>query len=206
MQLDKVKGTIVDFNELEHVLDDVDEYWTRGRSNSARRNDDPHEVDELVSASSARQMVLDEAALSPPRSGARLFERAELHPNRIEFHTNAEIRRLQGVGENAQGTKSGRSSFRAPRTRRLLTRHELKKIVIVLAGVRTPFAKVGTDLAGLGAADLGRAVVQALVIRIRSRSGVARRGDSRLCGPTAGCVEFGSSGGFAFRHSQTSNT
>jgi acetyl-CoA C-acetyltransferase/acetyl-CoA acyltransferase len=39
------------------------------------------------------------------------------------------------------------------------------KNIHVLAGVRTPFAKVGTDLAGLGAADLGRAVVQSLLIR-----------------------------------------
>ena len=39
------------------------------------------------------------------------------------------------------------------------------KTIFVLAGARTPFAKVGTDLAGLGAADLGRAAVQSLLIR-----------------------------------------
>ncbi len=37
--------------------------------------------------------------------------------------------------------------------------------IVVLAGVRTPFTKVGTDLAGLGAADLGRTVVQGILIR-----------------------------------------
>ncbi len=39
------------------------------------------------------------------------------------------------------------------------------KPTLVLAGVRTPFAKAGTDLAGLGAAELGRTAVQALLIR-----------------------------------------
>jgi acetyl-CoA C-acetyltransferase/acetyl-CoA acyltransferase len=39
------------------------------------------------------------------------------------------------------------------------------KIPFVLAGARTPFAKAGTDLAGLGAADLGRTVMQSVLIR-----------------------------------------
>jgi acetyl-CoA C-acetyltransferase/acetyl-CoA acyltransferase len=41
----------------------------------------------------------------------------------------------------------------------------MKAPVFLLAGVRTPFCKVGTDLAALDAADLGRTVVQALLTR-----------------------------------------
>ena len=34
-----------------------------------------------------------------------LFERAELHPNRIEFHSDTEMRQLQGVGEKLKEQK-----------------------------------------------------------------------------------------------------
>jgi hypothetical protein len=34
-----------------------------------------------------------------------LFERAELHANRIVFHTDSEMRRLQGVGEKLKEQK-----------------------------------------------------------------------------------------------------
>lgn len=37
--------------------------------------------------------------------------------------------------------------------------------IVVIAGVRTPFAKLGTSLAGLGAADLARAAVLGVLVR-----------------------------------------
>jgi len=96
MQLDKIKGTIVDFNELEHVLDDMTDIGS-WQIELRKAHDDPHEVDELIlhlcPTDGANEVTL---ARSVER---RLFERAELHPNRIEFHAPAEIRRLQGVGE-----------------------------------------------------------------------------------------------------------
>ncbi len=96
MQLDKIKGTIVDFNELEHVLDDMADIGSWQIELRKARND-PHEVDELVLHICPTDGA-DETALGRDVE-RRLFERAELHPNRIEFHSNAEIRRLQGVGE-----------------------------------------------------------------------------------------------------------
>jgi phenylacetate-coenzyme A ligase PaaK-like adenylate-forming protein len=96
MQLDKVKGTIVDFNELEHVLDDMADIGS-WQIELRKAHDDPHEVDELILHICAGDSA-DEASLSR-RIERHLFERAELHPNRIAFHSPAEIRRLQGVGE-----------------------------------------------------------------------------------------------------------
>jgi len=96
MQLDKIKGTIVDFNELEHVLDDMTDIGS-WQIELRKAHDDPHEVDELVLHLCANDGA-NEAALAR-NVERRLSERAELHPNRIEFHAPAEIRRLQGVGE-----------------------------------------------------------------------------------------------------------
>jgi len=95
MQLDKIKGTLVDFNELEHVLDDMAgvSSW---QIELRKAHDDPLEVDELVLHVAPADHV-DESALRREIE-SRLFERAELHPNRIDFHTDSEIRRLQGVG------------------------------------------------------------------------------------------------------------
>ena len=47
MQLDKIKGTLVDFNELEHVLDDMPRVGS-WQIELRKANDDPMEVDELV--------------------------------------------------------------------------------------------------------------------------------------------------------------
>jgi phenylacetate-CoA ligase len=102
MQLDKVKGTLVDFNELEHVLDDLPRVGS-WQIELRKTNDDPMEVDELV----LHVCLADggeESAVSQEIKRC-LFERAELHPNRIEFHTDAEMRRLQGVGEKLKEQK-----------------------------------------------------------------------------------------------------
>ena len=47
MNLDKLKGTLVDFNELEHLLDDAPHIgaW---QIELRKVNDDPLEVDELI--------------------------------------------------------------------------------------------------------------------------------------------------------------
>jgi acetyl-CoA C-acetyltransferase/acetyl-CoA acyltransferase len=37
--------------------------------------------------------------------------------------------------------------------------------IVIIAGVRTPFAKLGTSLAGLGAADLARTAILGLLVR-----------------------------------------
>jgi phenylacetate-CoA ligase len=102
MQLDKVKGTLVDFNELEHVLDDMPRVGS-WQIELRKANDDPMEVDELV----LHVCLADGGEESSVSQEIKrcLFERAELNANRIEFHTDAEMRRLQGVGEKLKEQK-----------------------------------------------------------------------------------------------------
>src|SRR5438093_949524 len=47
MQLDKIKGTLVDFNQLEHVLDDAQNVGS-WQLEIRKFNDDPMELDELI--------------------------------------------------------------------------------------------------------------------------------------------------------------
>lgn len=95
MQLDKIKGTLVDFNQLEHVLDDAPHVGT-WLLELRKMNNDPHELDELVlhvqktDAADDRQLARD--------LNDRIHSRTELHPNQIVFHDDAEMRELQGVG------------------------------------------------------------------------------------------------------------
>jgi phenylacetate-coenzyme A ligase PaaK-like adenylate-forming protein len=93
MQLGKIKGTLVDFNELEHLLDNcpsVGQWLIELR----KLHGDPLEVDELIvhaeshsEASSRREIV------------RALTSAAEISPNAILFHSPAEMRKLQGVGQ-----------------------------------------------------------------------------------------------------------
>lgn len=102
MNLDKIKGTLIDFNDLEHVLDDAPGIgaW---QIELRKRNDDPLEVDELVlhltrlNGSTEEQLRRDVTE--------RLVAATEIHPNRIEFHSTGEMRRLQGVGKELKEEK-----------------------------------------------------------------------------------------------------
>lgn len=95
MRLDKLKGTLVDFNRLEHVLDDCQEVAT-WQLEIRKTHDDPLELDELILHVQKANGLSDEAVRE------ELYERfvaeTETHPNRIEFHNLEELRRMQGVG------------------------------------------------------------------------------------------------------------
>jgi phenylacetate-CoA ligase len=96
MNFDKIKGTLVDFNELEHVLDDAPHIgaW---QVELRKVNDDPLELDELIlhvqkiNGADENQLMRDLIE----RCGTHL----EIHPNRIVFHNTEGIRQLQGVGK-----------------------------------------------------------------------------------------------------------
>jgi phenylacetate-CoA ligase len=95
MQLDKLKGTLVDFNELEHVLDNVEAIgpW---QLEIRKAHDDPLELDELIlhvqkSNGADEEHVRDELR-------EHFASILEVHPNQILFHSIEEMRRLQGVG------------------------------------------------------------------------------------------------------------
>ncbi|HUR58766.1 MAG TPA: AMP-binding protein, partial [Opitutaceae bacterium] len=95
MRFQKVKGTIVDFNELEHALDDA-----RGvgawQVEMRKAHDDPLDLDEIV-LHVAKMDGVQEATLE--RSLRELLQADfELRPNRVEFHTADEIKVLHKVG------------------------------------------------------------------------------------------------------------
>ena len=96
MNLDKIKGTLVDFNELEHVLDDAPHIgaW---QVELRKVNDDPLELDELVLHVQTINGT-DKAKLHRELS-ERCYTHLDIHPNRILFHNSDEIRQLQGVGK-----------------------------------------------------------------------------------------------------------
>jgi phenylacetate-coenzyme A ligase PaaK-like adenylate-forming protein len=95
MNLDKIKGTLVDFNELEHVLDDAPHVgaW---QLELRKVHDDPNELDEIV-LHVQKVNGAGEARLRRDLS-ERCYEIADVHPNKILFHNAAKMRELQGVG------------------------------------------------------------------------------------------------------------
>jgi len=96
MHLDKLKGTLVDFNELEHVLDNFDAIGT-WQLELRKANDDPLELDELIlhveklNGGDETQMRHD--------LNERIASVIEMHPNRIVFESAEQMRELQGVGQ-----------------------------------------------------------------------------------------------------------
>ncbi len=95
VDIDKLKGTLVDFNALEHALDDLDGLgpW---QIELRKLNDDPFDCDELVvhasAADAGRQSELERVI------SRRFFELTEIRPNRILWHTPEELQTLHGVG------------------------------------------------------------------------------------------------------------
>jgi phenylacetate-coenzyme A ligase PaaK-like adenylate-forming protein len=96
MHLDKVKGTLIDFNELEHLLDDAPHIGS-WQVELRKVNDDPLDLDELI-LHVQKVNDTDESQLGR-ELGERCFTHLELHPNRIVFHSADEMRQLQGVGK-----------------------------------------------------------------------------------------------------------
>lgn len=95
VDFDKIKGTLVDFNELEHLLDDAPHIgaW---QVELRKVNDDPLELDELI-LHVQKLNGADEGRLSRELR-ERCVNHLEIQPNRILFHDADEIRQLQGVG------------------------------------------------------------------------------------------------------------
>jgi phenylacetate-CoA ligase len=102
MQLDKIKGTLVDFNQLEHVLDDAPNIgaW---QLELRKRNDDPLDLDELI-LHVHKTSDVDESRITRELNN-RFVERTEIRPNNIVFHDAEELRQLQGVGQQLKEQK-----------------------------------------------------------------------------------------------------
>lgn len=101
LNIDKLKGTLVDFNALENILDDTEGLgvW---QIELRKRNDDPLESDQVLvhavamngGGEALRRRIKD-----------RFHEVTEFSPNDIVFHDWAEMRRMQGVGEELKEKK-----------------------------------------------------------------------------------------------------
>lgn len=95
MQFQKIKGTIVDFNELERVLDDVPGVGS-WQIELRKANDDPLDLDEIV-LHIAKEPEAEPAAVEDLVK-ERLHAGFEIRPNRVQFHTAEAMRVLQEVG------------------------------------------------------------------------------------------------------------
>ncbi len=95
MRLGKIKGTLVDFNELEKALDDVDHIgaW---QIEWRKINDDPMKLDEIILHIEPLGTENEEQLLHIVTE--RFKALTELKPNRVCFHTSAEMREMHGVG------------------------------------------------------------------------------------------------------------
>ncbi len=103
MRFDKVKGTLINFNDLENVLEELTGVGT-WQVELRKANDDPLDVDEIHLHISRSGRSGDEDRVR--RDIRREFEeRLELRPNRVIFHSSSEMRRLQGVGKQLKEEK-----------------------------------------------------------------------------------------------------
>jgi len=102
LHFDKIKGTLVDFNKLEHLLDDLDAVgaW---QIEIRKRNDDPMEPDQLVIHASLTGRESPEATRAA--IVRRFLEETEMRPNEIAFHTGEEMQERHGVGRNLKEAK-----------------------------------------------------------------------------------------------------
>jgi phenylacetate-coenzyme A ligase PaaK-like adenylate-forming protein len=101
LNIDKLKGTLVDFNALENILDDTEGVgaW---QIEIRKCNDDPLDKDEII----MHVVAMDNAGNDLEDKIRRtLMEATELSPNRIEFHDWAVMRKLHGVGKELKEKK-----------------------------------------------------------------------------------------------------
>ncbi len=95
MRFQKVKGTIIDFNELELLLDDIPGLGS-WQVELRKRNNDPLQTDELVVHACRQPDAPEETVRNNVR--AQFSKSLEIAPNAVIFHTAEEIRQLQQVG------------------------------------------------------------------------------------------------------------
>ncbi len=95
LHLDKVKGALVNFNILEHLLDDQ-KGIAAWQIELNKRNGDPLEVDELILHVTPDSGI--EANDLEHRIARRFAEVSEIKPNKVLFHGMPEMRDRLGVG------------------------------------------------------------------------------------------------------------
>jgi phenylacetate-coenzyme A ligase PaaK-like adenylate-forming protein len=95
MQFDKIKGTLVNFNILEHLLDDM-KGVAAWQVELRKHDDDPLDLDELLLHVAPETGVNAEDL--EHRLERRFAEVTEIRPNEIHFHDMPDLRERLGVG------------------------------------------------------------------------------------------------------------
>jgi phenylacetate-CoA ligase len=96
MHLGKVKGTLIDFNDMEHVLDNLEQVgaW---QIELRKVNDDPLDLDELVLHVVNMNRVPEDQLIQ--ELNTQFVRHFEFKPNRIVFQSAEEMQRRHGVGQ-----------------------------------------------------------------------------------------------------------
>lgn len=95
LHIGKVKGTLINFNELENILDNIDRIGT-WQIELRKRDNDPLAPDEIVVHVAPHGRVSRPSLVTEIENRFRAV--TEVTPNRIEFHDAERLRSLQGVG------------------------------------------------------------------------------------------------------------
>ena len=101
LDIGKLKGTLVDFNRLENLLDDT-EGLGAWQIELRKRNDDPLESDQVI----VHAVALNGSASSlQGKIEKRFHDATEFTPNDVILHDWEEMRKLQGVGKELKEKK-----------------------------------------------------------------------------------------------------
>jgi hypothetical protein len=84
LQFRKLKGTLINFDEVQTILDDTTEI-SEWQLEIRKANDDPHEVDELILHIAFANRTNPEQVVQKIRS--RFLSEVEITPNRVELHS-----------------------------------------------------------------------------------------------------------------------
>ncbi|MBK1855947.1 AMP-binding protein [Verrucomicrobiaceae bacterium 5K15] len=101
LNIGKLKGTLVDFNQLENLLDDT-EGLGAWQLELRKENDDPLDLDEIIIH--AVPMDCKQATLAE-NIRQKLKNATELSPNDIRFYDWKTMRKMQGVGKELKEKK-----------------------------------------------------------------------------------------------------
>ena len=102
-QLTKIKGTLIDMNQLQHIINDMEdvEEW---QLEIRKKNDDPYELDELHLYVAARKGIKD---LEDFREEIkkRIYVETEIAPNEIYFISLQKMLDRIGMEKNLKETR-----------------------------------------------------------------------------------------------------
>lgn len=118
MQFDKIKGTLVNFNILEHLLDDM-KGVAAWQVELRKHDDDPLDLDEIFLHVAPEPGVNAEDL--EHRLERRFAEVTEIRPNEILFHDMPDLRERLGVGRLLKEAKVLDSRPKASANRELRT-------------------------------------------------------------------------------------